>query len=224
MKFRSVISLLVLALFILCGCSSSGTEQSTASNTAQDTSTEDTAGSSLGMEADTVLAVSSLNISSLLSEYEESYILLEANENGGSVFRIYLEENPTDPNLPYYCIEYYETPPLTGAFLSGEDIQVNLAFKNTINGYDFNIFNTRFCVLERNKNTSDIDVISTQWNAVSDSCIISGATRQCLDLSDITCGETAQDTDSDDNALLQLMYLLYEDRGTGKQHFGPTQS
>ena len=216
MKMISALLAILLLCSMLPGCQTNASGEETSTTASVPSETE--------RMPDTVLNVDSLCLADVADAYAFSYLLLVSQGSRNMIYRIYSVKNASDPSLPYVYIEQYETETLTKEFLKDGSVQVKSATQSTVNMADCMIFDTRFRILDENAKTISLDEMYSKWTDGSALCLINGETSVCIDLTALNCSETAQDAESEDKGLLQFMYLLYEYRGTGIQHFGPPRS
>lgn len=197
--FWKVIIVLLLCLGLV-GC---GTQGGVSNTHDPENDTQGTVGAELDeAKPDLELLVTEIS----LSDMEDSCVLLVSDETGNSIYRMYCDSYA---HIAY--IERYEMETVTAEFLTGGKANVKSAIKNTINEYDYHIFETRFLVLHNDGKTKQLEKVTDQWQP--------GNTVWVLRTEDMECLLT-----EDAQGLWLLMKMLFEDRGTGKQHFGPTQS
>lgn len=234
MRIQKLCLLLVMIAGLLIGCSIPSQTQGSSTTVDAGTSTSNpepdlddsdptqsqgqgqSQGSSSTSDVGTRTEDQELNVDSITLEQlcgEESHVFISQQGDSGVIFRFYVQRAGF-----YGGIECYQTEKLTKDFLNGTSVVVVSAYKNTISWVDFNVFQTRlFHVAEEGK-TIDRAQMLLQWDDARVSCIVNGATGEILDLESIICGETDA-PEGDDCGLRYLVYLLYELRGTGIQHF-----
>lgn len=159
----------------------------------------DTSAKTPSRTEDTVLDVTEL----ALSDLEDSHVVIVSSDQGNYVYRFFFTYGPR--------IEYYEVSDITSDFLTGGTVAVTKALRNSFNEYDLRIFENRFYALNENGITEQLDAVTDQWEPGNSVWVLRTEDMQCV------LTEDAQD-------LWALAQLLFADRGTGIQHFGPTQS
>lgn len=166
---------------------------------------------------DTVLKVESIQLADLL--VPNSYILVDQQNTVCTIYRILITDSASGESA---SIECYKAGNISVDFLNGNPITVVSAHCNSINPYDWYIFNNRFYTLIQSEKTIDQAEMVLRWDASSVRFLIDGNSRY-FDLTGITCGTTDQ-AEGDDVGLLYLVNLLYDIRGTGTQYYGPTRN
>lgn len=195
--------LILLICSVLGGCSQpdlsepNQTQPPTEAATMQPTESVPTPTETKPPAEDTILEVSTIS----LADLQDSYVLLVSDETGSYLYRL-------DDTFKFSGrIECYRVAEITEDFLSGEGVDVISAVRNSVNLYDLRIFGNRFYYLHDQGMTEQLDEIVATWDG-SSSWIIRTADMACV-------------TTDNEMELEELMYLLYADRGTGIQHFGP---
>lgn len=169
--------------------------------------------------ADIPMDVESISIGDLSSQYGESFVLIDFGRECGRIYRLSIEKAPREPNSTnaYRAyIEYYETEEIPADFLNGKKVRVICAYRNIVNISDYHIFAVRFDLLKT------VEISEVQTDIGRGQYLVCPETANAFALTNAHCGETAGDVQSDDMGLMELMYLLFADRGVGehgKQHF-----
>lgn len=230
MRLQKLCLLLVLIAGLLIGCSIPSQTQGSSTTVDAGTSTSNpepdlddsdptqsqSQGSSSTSDVGTRTEDQELNVDSItLAQLcgEESHVFISQQGDSGVIFRFYVQRAGF-----YGGIECYETEKMTKEFLDGASVAVVSAYKNTISWVDFYVFQTRLFYVAEEGKTIDRAQMLLQWDDVRVSCIVNGATGEILDLESMSCGNSDA-FDGEDRGLLYLVYLLYEFRGTGIQHF-----
>lgn len=200
---------------ILVGCSIQGESNPSES---MDLSSSMPTNAEVTREMDIPIDVDSVSFGELLFDSNQSYILVEADTESGRIYKLCIEKDALGTNTWHAYIEYYETEKMPEGFWNGEKVCVRSAYKNIVNISDYQIFSIRFNMLR----TIPLSELKTEAHAQWHRYLVCSDAENAIDLSDAQCGENASDIQSDDNGLVEFMYLLFLDRGIGKhgkQHF-----
>ena len=170
------------------------------------------------LDPDTVLDIASLSMAELEAQYGDAYILMIPDTDSTILYRIWIREDRTAPlkGTLFPLIDQYKTSPISPDFFTGASVTVHSATQNTINEADYGVFGTRYHV-----QPGKINVASAQdaWGTGDTILIFCPDDGTFLPLSTSLLTSGNLDADSTDAGLVQLMLLLYADRGTGIQHF-----
>jgi len=169
-------------------------------------------------DPDMVPDTTSLSLAELETEYTDCYVMIVPGEDSAVIYRIWIRNDMGAQKVSYIytAIDCYETDAITPEFFNGGSVAIHSAIRNTINFADYETFGSRYYV---QPNKSDISAAADAW-AKGDTIIIcypKDGSFLTLDIALLEQGSL--NFDSPDKGLVQLMLLLYADRGTGIQHF-----
>lgn len=167
--------------------------------------------------SDTVLNISEIKLDDFDRDYSFNFLLIINNGGKGHIYRLY-GQNKYTSSIQDPHIEYYETDTITADFFCGMPLNVNKAVKNIVSIYDCMIFNNRF------NSVKTVDLSSAEAMLKSPGrhvLLISLETGRAFNGTNAALGSALYGdiSKSDDYGLVELMLLLFEDRGFSFQHF-----
>ena len=162
---------------------------------------------------DQTLDVVEITMDELLLD-NHSYLLMTQQGECTLLYRFFIEQQ----GMVAY-VECYKMESITQEFFGGGAVDVVSAHRNSMNYADWQIVNTRFCLLKESGITVSKEQL-TQQSGNGFFCILGGSTADALDLSTLNCGESIA-AEGEDQGLLCLLRTIYDTRGTGVQLCGP---
>ena len=165
--------------------------------------------------SDTVLDVDEIKFDDFNGDHE-GYLLIINYRGKGLIY--YLRAPGSDPSAQKTWITCYETEKITEGFFNGDAVKVHAAVKNKANLYDYYIFNNRFNSVNTEEISSAATVLKSPGNHV---ILISLNNNRAFNGTNAALGSALYGdvSKSDDRGLVELMLLIFEDRGFSFQHF-----